>query len=261
MTSASTHETAIRQPAHAKLTMSLRITGVRDDGYHLIDAEMVSLDLADELEIVPVSSPNDAGLTVDGSFAAGVPFDDTNLVMKAMHLCGRFAKVRLTKNVPHGGGLGGGSSDAAAYLRAFGYTDVVAASRLGADIPFCLSGGRARVRGIGERVEAMPFVPVDITLVIPPIQVSTPLAYRAWDDLGGPHDPSQPLFNDLEVAALAVEPALVEWKSAIARVAGTTPTLAGSGSTWFLIGHHGHIATALPEARVVLTRTTQPATS
>ncbi len=239
--------------------MSLRITGIRDDGYHLIDAEMVSLDLADELTISPVESSRDASLAVDGQYAHGIPTDESNLVTRAMTLSGRFARVHITKNIPHGGGLGGGSSDAAAYLRAVGFVDLNAASRIGADIPFCLGGGRARVQGIGEIIEPLPHIARDITLVIPPVQVSTPLAYSAWDSLGGPHDTTTPLFNDLETAALTVEPTLIEWKKRITDAAGAVPTLAGSGATWFLVGHYADIAGALPDATVVLTRTVQPA--
>lgn len=235
--------------APAKLTLSLRVTGVRDDGYHLIDAEMVSLALADTLEIVEAPS---SSLRVDGPFADGVPTDRTNLVMRALELTGRTAHVHITKNVPNGGGLGGGSSDAAAVLRWAGFTDAVAASRLGADIPFCLSGGRARVTGIGETLEPLAFEPRDITLVVPPLHVSTPAVYAQWDAMGGPHHPSG---NDLTDAALAVEPELAAWRGRIARAAGTEPQLAGSGATWFLHGHHGAIARELAGAVVVTTNT------
>lgn len=241
-------QVAVRAPA--KLTLSLRITGVRADGYHLIDAEMVSLAWADTLTITAGGS----GLSADGPFAAGMPLDDTNLVARALRLAGRGAAVHLHKVIPHGGGLGGGSSDAAAVLRWAGYTDVAGAATLGADVSFCLVGGRALVRGIGEVVEPLPFVPADITLVIPPLAVSTPAAYRAWDELGGPTADGP---NDLEPAALMVEPRLAGWRDRITEVAGQRPVLAGSGATWFLPGHH-HLAAALPDALVVLTRTDRP---
>jgi 4-diphosphocytidyl-2-C-methyl-D-erythritol kinase len=238
---------AVTLLAPAKLTLELRVVGVRADGYHLIDAEMVSLAWADTLTI----TPGGTGLTADGPFAAGMPLDDSNLVSKALRLAGVGAAVHLHKSIPHGGGLGGGSSDAAAVLRWAGYDDVQAAAQLGADVSFCLVGGRARVRGIGEVVEPLPFEPLDITLVVPPLAVSTPAAYRAWDDLGGPRSDGP---NDLEPAALLVEPALARWRDRIREAAGVTPTLAGSGATWFLRGHHS-VAAALPEAMVVHTRT------
>lgn len=239
--------TAVVLEAPAKLTLGLRITGVRADGYHLIDAEMVTLDWADTLTL----TPDGDGLSADGPFAAGMPLDGSNLVAKALRLAHRRAHVHLRKEIPHGGGLGGGSADAAAVLRWAGYTDVAGASALGADVSFCLVGGRARVTGIGEVVESLPFEPLDVTLVIPPLAVSTPAAYRAWDELGMPRADGP---NDLEPAALVVEPALARWRDRIRESTGIPPTLAGSGATWFVRGHHD-VAGALPEATVVQTRT------
>ena len=231
--------------APAKLTLSLRITGVRDDGYHLIDAEMVTLGWQDTLTIDPAST----GLTADGPYAKGLPLDDSNLVAKALRHVGRTASVHITKSLPYGGGLGGGSADAAAVLRWAGYSDVVGAAGLGADVAFCLVGGHARVRGIGEMVEPLPFQPLDITLVVPPLKVSSPFVYRAWDQLGGPRSDGE---NDLEPAAVSAFTALARWRDRIREASGSSPTLAGSGATWFLRGHHD-LAAALPEAVVVMT--------
>ncbi len=233
--------------ANAKLTLSLRITGVRADGYHLIDAEMVSLALADTLTI----SPQGRGITCNGPFADGTPLDERNLVARALELSDRAAAVHIHKAIPHGGGLGGGSSDAAAILRWAGYTDVAGAVAIGADVPFCLVGGRARVRGIGELVEQSPFIPMKFTLVIPPLTVSTPAVYRAWDKLGTHNAESE---NDLEQAALEVEPRLLNWRDRIEKAAGERPMLAGSGATWFLRNHH-ELASALPDSLVVHTET------
>ncbi|MEZ5179933.1 MAG: hypothetical protein R2746_17070 [Acidimicrobiales bacterium] len=136
--------------APAKLTVSLRVVGVRPDGFHLIDAEMVTIDLADELAF----SPGD-GLEVVGATGLAVPADDDNLVRRALRLVGRRAQVRLAKSIPAGAGLGGGSADAAAVLRWAGFDDAVRAAELGADVPFCIRGGRARVTGIGEVLEPL----------------------------------------------------------------------------------------------------------
>jgi 4-diphosphocytidyl-2-C-methyl-D-erythritol kinase len=214
--------------APAKLTVSLRITGVRADGYHLIDAEMVTVDLADEL----VFDEGD-GLEVLGATGLSVPVDDDNLVRRALRVVGREAHVRLTKRIPAGAGLGGGSADAAAVLRWAGIDDPMVAAALGADVPFCVRGGRARVTGIGEVLEPLPFVARSFTLVTPPIGCSTPAVYRAWDRLGGPRAPGP---NDLEPAALAVAPELGDWRDELARATGQVPVLAGSGSTWFVPG-------------------------
>ena len=246
--------------AHAKLTRTLRVTGVRDDGFHLIDAEMVSLDLHDLVTITPGRD----GIEVTGPYADGVPTDGSNLVARALELAGRRAHVSIDKRIPHGGGLGGGSTDAAAVLHWAGFGNhaaaLVAASRLGADISFCLVGGRARVNGIGETVEQLTHVERTITLVIPPLSVSTPAAYRAWDELGGPTGEGP---NDLELAALTVEPRMRWWRDAIAERIGEPPVLAGSGATWFTeraftdIERDNALGDLVAEgARVVVTTTT-----
>ncbi len=213
--------------APAKLTLTLRVTGVRDDGYHLIDAEMVTLDLADRLEI----DPDGDGLTVVGG-GADIPTGPSNLVNKALVLAGRTAGITLHKHVPSQAGLGGGSSDAGAVLRWAGFDDLGAAARIGADVAFCAVGGRARVSGIGEVVEPLPFEPRVVTLVTPPIACPTPLVYRTWDEMGYPEDPNG--RNDLEPAALRVAPELARVRDELGDAAGMRPILAGSGSTWFV---------------------------
>lgn len=222
-----------RVEAPAKLTRSLRVTGVRADGYHLIDAEMVTLDLADELVFAP--GKND------------LPPD--NLVSKALAAVGRETHVQLTKRIPAGAGLGGGSADAAAVLRWAGCTDLDVAVGIGADVPFCLVGGRARVRGVGEVIEPLAFEDLVFTLLTPPLVVPTPAVYRAWDELGGPRSEGP---NDLEPAALAVEPRLAEWRDRLAAATGQVPVLAGSGGTWFVQGAFPDVPAA------VVTRTGRP---
>jgi 4-diphosphocytidyl-2-C-methyl-D-erythritol kinase len=219
--------------ARAKLTLTLRITGVRNDGYHLIDAEMVTLDLVDHLEF-----REGEGLRVEGAKASDVPTGEANLVCKALAAAGRTANVVLRKSIPAGAGLGGGSADAAAVLRWAGVTDQAVAVRLGADVPFCVVGGRARVTGIGETVLPLPFEELagrHYTLLTPPLHVSTAAVYRAWDELGGPAGDHG---NDLEPAALVVAPQLGEWRDRLEEATGRRPYLAGSGGTWFVEGDH-----------------------
>lgn len=234
--------------AHAKLTLSLRITGVRQDGYHLIDAEMVTLDLHDRLRIDTEGS----GVTVTGPYADGVPTTNDNLIARALLLCGAEAGVHVEKNIPNGGGLGGGSADAAAVLRWAGWTDHVRAAGIGADVAFCLVGGRARVTGIGEAIEPLEHVPTTYTLVIPPLHCSTPAIYRVWDELGGPTGDHG---NDLEPAAISVVPDLGWWRDRIADSAGVRPRLAGSGATWFLEGDRSDLQAKMPAATVVVAHT------
>ena len=226
--------------APAKLTLSLRVTGVRDDGYHLIDAVMVSVDLCDTLTIDEGDGLVVTGLPVPG--AAGAD----NLVSKALRAVDRRAQIALHKRVPAGAGLGGGSSDAAAVLRWAGVDDPQLAASLGGDVPFCVHGGRARVAGIGEILEPLPHVDATYTLLTPPLHVSTPAVYRAWDELGGPRAYGP---NDLEPAALHVCPELVRYRDQLGDATGQTPVLAGSGSTWFVEGAYsetGRVVTTLP---------------
>ena len=230
--------------AEAKLTLSLRIVGVRPDGYHLLDAEMVSLDFRDTLEL----DPEGHGVRIagpSGEDPVDAPEDD--LVRRALRVAGRTAGVLVRKRIPPGAGLGGGSSDAAAVLRWAGVTDPAIAVRLGADVPFCLAGGRARVRGIGEDLEPLEPERRVLTLLTPPVFCSTPEVYRAWDEMGGPAGDNG---NDLEPAALAVAPELARWRDALGDACGVRPRLAGSGSTWWVEG-------AVPGAGRVVTRTTR----
>ncbi len=142
---------------------------------------MVTLDLADTL----VVSDGD-GLSIDEQFAGpvggstvegdrawrsgGIDAGPDNLVARALRAVGRTARVDLVKRIPPGAGLGGGSADAAAILRWSGTTDPAVAAGLGADIPFCLVGGRAMVRGIGEDVTPLPFEEQAFTLVPAPVR-------------------------------------------------------------------------------------------
>lgn len=219
-----------RLVAPAKLTVSLRMTGLREDGYHLIDAEMVSLSLADEIEL-----HDGSGVEVIDETNGGLPIalGADNLVSRALVLAGRDAHVRIRKRIPAGAGLGGGSSDAAAVLRWAGMVDPRRAATIGADVAFCVVGGRARVTGIGEVIEPLPYVKRSYTLLTPPFGCSTPAVYRRWDELGGPRGDHG---NDLEPAALAVEPRLARYRDELGESTGQRPRLAGSGSTWFVEG-------------------------
>lgn len=223
--------------APSKLTLSLRIVGVRDDGYHELDAEMTALDFGDDLRIVARSAGPSSVRMLDesGRDLTGTPSPADNLVLRALAAAGRHAAVTVRKRIPMGGGLGGGSADAAAVLRWAGLTDASRAIALGGDVPFCLVGGRARVRGIGEIIEPLPYVRERFTLMLAPVACPTAAVYAAWDDLGGP---SGAHGNDLEPAALKVAPEMARWRDELGDASGHTPRLAGSGSTWFVPGEH-----------------------
>jgi 4-diphosphocytidyl-2-C-methyl-D-erythritol kinase len=218
--------------APAKLTLSLAVTGVRADGYHELRAEMVSLSLADELEF----TDGGAGLTVaadPGTRAEALGPMEHNLVSRALAAVGRRAAVRVVKRIPLGGGLGGGSTDAAAVLRWAGCADPAVALALGSDVPYSVVGGRALVEGTGERVTPLAFERRQFLLLIPPFGVATSAVYATWDTLD-PAERSGEGGNALATAALRVEPRLAPWRDALGDLTGRSPVLAGSGSTWFV---------------------------
>jgi 4-diphosphocytidyl-2-C-methyl-D-erythritol kinase len=219
--------------APAKLTVSLAVTGVRPDGLHELRAEMVALNLADELRI----SAGD-GLTVSagtGTRVEALGPDHENLIVRALAAVGRTAAVHVVKRIPLGGGLGGGSSDAAAVLRWAGCRDTGTALSLGSDVPFSLTGGRALVEGVGELVTPLPFERREFVLLIPPFGVDTGRVYAAWDERhrAGMTEVGD---NELTEAALMIEPRLMAWRDALRDLGAGDPVLAGSGSTWFIEG-------------------------
>ena len=213
--------------APAKLTWFLEVMARRSDGYHVLRSEMVSLDLVDTLTF-----SDGTGVSFHGSRSGVSELDVTdNLVTRALALVGREARVDVTKEIPLGGGLGGGSADAAAVLRWAGFSDLLAASQLGGDVPFCLLGGRALVEGIGEKVRPLDFEERTVTLFLPAFSVNTAACYRAFDELGqAPRG-----RNHLTEAAWNVEPRLKELMGWIDANYGVS-VLAGSGSTVFVEG-------------------------
>jgi 4-diphosphocytidyl-2-C-methyl-D-erythritol kinase len=234
---------SITVTAPAKLTLSLRVTGRRADGYHLLDAEMVTVSLSDALVFGPGDDLCLVDEVVGGTGTAMISTGPDNLVTRALALVGRRAEVRVLKRIPAGAGLGGGSADAAAVLRWARWPDPDRALALGSDVPFCVRGGRARVTGVGEVIEPLPYEERHFVLLLPPLNVATAAVYRAWDERreGGAVADGDEVTgadggNDLESAALAVAPRLGAWRDRLAEVTGRRPRLAGSGSTWFVEG-------------------------
>jgi len=217
--------------APAKLTWYLEVTGRRDDGWHLLRTEMVTLDFADRLEV----DPDGDYLRLEGPYS-GLPIDESNLVTRTLRLVDRRAGVTIHKAIPPGGGLGGGSADAAAILRWAGGVSNEQAVTLGGDVPFCQVGGRALVEGVGERVTPLPFERRAVTLALLSFGVSTPACYRAFDEVraGGERPEGR---NHLEKAARRVEPRLGETMDWLEATLGNRVHLAGSGSTLFMEGH------------------------
>jgi 4-diphosphocytidyl-2-C-methyl-D-erythritol kinase len=251
--------------AHAKLTWSLHVTGVRDDGLHLLDSEMVTLELADTIELTETDEPVRLVVTAEPpATERDTAVGDDDLIRRALALVGRRAHVSLVKRIPIGAGLGGGSADAAAVLRWADARDPHGAASLGADVPFCVVGGRANVRGIGEVVE--PLEPIDriVTLALPPFPVDTASCYRAFDALA-PNARRHPR-NDLTAAAEAVAPELPMIRALLEARAGAAFLLAGSGSALYAegdplgLGVRGAevIETRSGPVRLLVTRTVEP---
>lgn len=259
--------------APAKVNLLLRITGRRADGYHLLDMVNVPLALADELRISscvlrPASCVETRHFASNGITLMcdhpDVPLDSTNLCYRAAMAMREAAgrtdpiAIHLTKRIPIGGGLGGGSSDAAAVLRALnivwglGWSTAQLAEvgvRLGADAPFFCYGLPARVAGIGERVEIYEGFPrLWILLVNPCVNVSTKWAYAQYDlnlTVSHPHVSSLPRFierfedvtallaNDLEMITAAHYPVIREMRNTLNAVGAAATQMSGSGATVF----------------------------
>ncbi len=194
MDSESPRASSIALNAFCKVNLCLEITGRRDDGYHDLATVFQTVSLGDRLTIEVLDEPLVEVLVPDG----GAPEGEENLCWQAAELyreeCGwpNGAVITLTKNVPSGAGLGGGSSDAAAVLSGLASIDAAPpgqevlhtlAADLGADVPFFLAGGTAFATGRGDRIVSLPALPAcRIVLVGPRLQISTAEAYGMLDE-------------------------------------------------------------------------------
>ena len=234
--------------APAKINLTLHVTGQRADGYHLLDSLVVFADIGDRITATPAAQ---ASLTVTGPLSDGVPTGPENLVLRAAALMGTPAAITLEKHLPAAAGIGGGSSDAAATLRA-----LMALSgaplpadnglSLGADIPVCTLARAATMRGIGEEIAPVfDLPPLAAVLVNPRVDVPTPAVFRALASKTNPAMAPIPQGvdfeafcdwlstqrNDLEPPARALTPEIDATLAALsdARLA----RMSGSGATCF----------------------------
>ncbi|MGH9020635.1 MAG: 4-(cytidine 5'-diphospho)-2-C-methyl-D-erythritol kinase [Acidimicrobiales bacterium] len=214
--------------APAKLTWTLEVLARRADGLHELRADMTTISLCDVLDVDESADY----LRVVGPHSAAVSLGPANLVSRALAQVGRRAGVTLRKEIPVGGGLGGGSADAAAILRWAGALNPATALELGSDVAFCVVGGHALVGGVGEVVSPLPFSPTELTLVMPDFAVSTGAVYRAYDEMiAARWRPSG--TNHLEEPAARVEPRVARALAWLRERHGAA-SLAGSGSTMFV---------------------------
>jgi 4-diphosphocytidyl-2-C-methyl-D-erythritol kinase len=255
----------VKVPAFAKINLRLDILGKRPDGYHELRTIFQSISLRDEL-LLRTSRNSNITLTIRGNAQLSEEPVGKNLVYRAVDALRHELKIRtgveieLRKNIPAGGGLGGGSSDAAAAL--LGYLQlngkklpaprlIEIAVSLGADVPFFLFGGRALGVNRGDEIYPLPGIPKHTLLVVVPrgIRVPTPDAFRwvkaaqltklaatpklwefcalCWSTQG------IGLSNDFEQAVFQRHPRLATIKRALLRVGAAEASLAGSGSAVF----------------------------
>lgn len=239
-------------PAPAKLNLNLLITGKRNDGYHLLDSDFCLIDLCDTIDI----AVRDDGVIALLNPLEGVP-PENDLTVRAAQLLQSFAQVslgaslRLHKRIPMGGGLGGGSSDAATVLMALnrlwqcGLSDealIQLGVQLGADVPFFIFGRSARVRGIGEQMQAISVPEAWYVVLHPTVHVPTANVFREFSRqlLTGEVTFStmrtlattQQKTNDLQRVVCRMYPAVEQALSALNEYG--SPLMTGSGACVFL---------------------------
>jgi 4-diphosphocytidyl-2-C-methyl-D-erythritol kinase len=247
----------IRVAAHAKVNLYLHVVGRRADGYHLLDSLVVFAELHD---VVTAGPADDLSLTIDGPFAGVLAEERDNLVLRAARALAEAtkrepkARLHLTKRIPVAAGIGGGSADAAATLRALARLwsveiDRDVALRLGADVNVCVASETMFMSGIGETLDLAPALPpLHLLLVNPGVAVATRDVFRSRT---GPFTrPARfnvpPLSaarfaqflrhrcNDLTAAAMALAPAIRQVREAVGATEGCLlARMSGSGATVF----------------------------
>jgi 4-diphosphocytidyl-2-C-methyl-D-erythritol kinase len=248
--------------APAKINLFLHIGDKRASGYHELESLVAFADVGDELDFTDADKTS---LGVDGPFAAALAGETDNIVLRAAAGAAMLAghdipkRIMLTKNLPVASGIGGGSSDAAATLRAFllewprenvKLSDFVElAKTLGADVPVCFFGHSAWMYGIGDGIERTDLPELYAVLVNPGVAVSTRDVFaglrtksgtdiidwpQEFRDAGAVVDFLKIVRNDLEAPALAIAPQIGDVLSALRAAQGIElARMSGSGATCF----------------------------
>ena len=258
----------VREFAAAKVNLTLHVIGRRADGYHLLDSLVCFAGVGDR---VTARAAPTLSLQVIGPEAAGLDAGPGNLVLRAAALAGQGAALELDKRLPLASGIGGGSADAAATLRALvrltgcALPDPTAVLALGADVPVCLAGRACRMQGIGEVLGAVPpLPPVWAVLVNPRVEVPTPAVFRAlarrdnppmpqalpgWTDAAALADWLALQRNDLQSPAIALAPVIGTALDALAALPGAMlARMSGSGATGFALFASASAAHAAADA-------------
>lgn len=228
----------IQVPSYAKINWSLRVTGKRADGFHDLETVFQLISLHDTLTF---TESDHLAVTCDDRT---IPTDERNLVVKAARALGvdRVA-IHIEKRIPSGGGLGGGSSNAATTLttlsKIFSLRQPLEpiALELGSDVPFFLVGGTAYATGRGEVITALPDAPkLRLLLILPRQRVSTAEAFRSLTRFSPPlgagaYGDMSHFTNDFEELVFARLPQLREWKEKLYALGAKWAAMSGSGST------------------------------
>ncbi len=245
----------ITEKACAKINLALHVLGKREDGYHELDSIIAFADFGDELQLREAAKTS---LEISGAFANNIPSGDDNIILKAHSLLRQIVdvkipkvEIRLQKNLPVAAGLGGGSADAAALVRALIRLINVElstqqiqslAKSLGADVPVCFYQTSCQMQGIGEIIRALPIhLPKAIVLINPLKPCSTHEVFAQLALKNGQHYfekvdvENSPLWrNDLTTPAIAVEPDIKNVLSALEQEqCFLASRMSGSGATCF----------------------------
>lgn len=238
----------IVETARAKLNLALHVRARRPDGYHELETLFAFVEDGDVIGLAPAATDS---LSITGPFASALAGEGDNLIVRAARAFvqafgGGAHAITLDKRLPVASGIGGGSADAAATLRALGRLHGVASDRmfaladaLGSDVPACLLNRAAIGRGRGERLEPVAGLPgTPVLLVNPGVAVSTAEVFRRWDGLDRGPLPADPREgrNDLESPARALAPAIGQVLEALAAQPGAgLVRMSGSGATCFAL--------------------------
>ena len=270
--------TTLFEPAYAKVNLTLDIQGVREDGYHELQTVMQSISLQDDMEII-MGTGKPWKLSCS---QPGIPCDERNLAWKAakifcetLDLDPQGLEIRMTKRIPSEAGMGGGSSDAAAVLRALNrhFDEPLSimeladlGARVGSDVPFCVLGGTAMCEGRGEKLRKLPDMPECWFVVVKPeFSVSTPALFRQIDSVEIYDHPDNRameaalisgdlqqvcgcIYNVFDTVVSAEHPELDHIKSVFRAYGALGSQMTGSGSACFAVVRELERAQAMADA-------------
>lgn len=263
----------------AKINLTLGIISKREDGYHELDSVMQAVSVHDVIKL----TKSESGITIRTNLPY-VPNDSRNTAYKAARLffeqtgVSGGIDIAVEKNIPVAAGLAGGSSNAASVLKGMNWIFETGltldelcemGAKIGADVPFCLMGGAAHATGIGEKLKKLPKLPqCHIVIAKPPVSVSTPEAYGAWDALGEESAKSAygdmiealdaqdidmicgRMYNDFERVSDKKIPAVAEYKGILKRFGAKGALMSGSGPSVFgIFDNYANAKSAYNELR------------